>query len=298
MKGFIKEYFNYSQREFKGLVVLIVLIVLVFVWPLVAQYLKSDNVTDFELFKLQITEFETRIEENGKEEISISYFVFDPNTVSRNDLINLGLRNSQAQTLINYRNSGGVFKRPPDLKKIYKIDADLYKRLEPYIRIKKTIKPLAVNSPSSSPNKSKKEHRVVCKEIKPVELNSADSVDLIKLYGIGPVLSRRIINYREQLGGYVNKSQLLEVYGLEIDTYGLIESDVTVDADDIVKIDINKASFKILANHPYISYANTKSIMKYRELMSRFNAIDELLENHLMDSLVYSRAKYYIKIGG
>ena len=46
-----------------------------------------------------------------------------------------------------------------------------------------------------------------------VELNSADSVTLQLLHGIGPAYARRIVNYRDRLGGFVSTTQLLEVYG-------------------------------------------------------------------------------------
>ena len=93
MKGFIKEYFNYSKREFKGLVVLVALILIVFIWPIFAKYFKSDKVTDFELFKSQISQFETQVNKKNVSKVLVSYFVFDPNTVGVADLLKLGLLN-------------------------------------------------------------------------------------------------------------------------------------------------------------------------------------------------------------
>src|SRR3569833_3197280 len=52
-----------------------------------------------------------------------------------------------------------------------------------------------------------------------IELNSADSAKLTELKGIGPSFARRIINYRNRLGGFINKEQLKEVYGMDDDRY-------------------------------------------------------------------------------
>lgn len=46
-------------------------------------------------------------------------------------------------------------------------------------------------------------------------LNTASASDLLPIHGIGPVLSKRIIKYRDAIGGYTNKDQLYKVYGLD-----------------------------------------------------------------------------------
>ena len=127
-----------------------------------------------------------------------------------------------------------------------------------------------------------------------IELNTADSIDLIKLHGIGPVLAKRIINYRNFLGGYCKIEQLLEVYGLKNDTYNTVNKLIRLDTAYIQKMNINTIEFKTLNKHPYITYSNTKSILKYRKLMEGFTSISELLDNHLVDSLTYNKILHYI----
>jgi DNA uptake protein ComE-like DNA-binding protein len=46
-------------------------------------------------------------------------------------------------------------------------------------------------------------------------LNTASASDLLPIHGIGPVLSKRIIKYRDAIGGYTHKHQLYKVYGLD-----------------------------------------------------------------------------------
>ena len=97
-----------------------------------------------------------------------------------------------------------------------------------------------------------------------MELNAADSGALDKLPGIGPAFAKRIIRYRTILGGYYSVNQLNEVYGIKPETFEKIKKFLYVDTSLIRKIDLNIADFKEINAHPYISFEQTKSIMKYR----------------------------------
>lgn len=97
-----------------------------------------------------------------------------------------------------------------------------------------------------------------------IELNTADSIQLQELKGIGPGFARRIVIYREKLGGYYAKEQLMEVYGFTEKLYNLIKNDISVDASKIRKININKMDISRLKRHPYISYYEAKAIYEYR----------------------------------
>jgi DNA uptake protein ComE-like DNA-binding protein len=98
-----------------------------------------------------------------------------------------------------------------------------------------------------------------------IELNSADSISIMKLYGIGPTFSKRIIKYRELLGGYYNKNQLLEVYGMDtVRLTGFVDQ-VYLDTGLIRKINLRTVSFRDLLRHPYIDIDMVKSFVKYRD---------------------------------
>ena len=48
----------------------------------------------------------------------------------------------------------------------------------------------------------------------PVDVNTADVDELDTLYGIGPALAQRIIDYREEHGPFNSLEELLEVKGI------------------------------------------------------------------------------------
>jgi len=120
--------------------------------------------------------------------------------------------------------------------------------------------------------------RYIKRDIGEIELNTADSIQLQELKGIGPGFARRIIIYREKLGGYYAKEQLMEVYGFTDKLYNLIKSDITVDASKIRKMNVNRMDISHLKRHPYISYYEAKAIYDYRMQQpgDRIKSIEEL----------------------
>jgi len=66
----------------------------------------------------------------------------------------------------------------------------------------------------------------------PLELNSATREELMLIPGIGEVLSRRIIDYREEIGGFESLSQLMEVKGIGEATYQKISAYLYLEAPE------------------------------------------------------------------
>lgn len=127
-----------------------------------------------------------------------------------------------------------------------------------------------------------------------VELNSADSLDLVQLYGIGPSYAKRILKYRDLLGGFVSKSQLWEVYGMDSVRYNLIAPHITVDAQNIRRMDINSAALDQLKRHPYIDYYQAKAIVQTRERAGLFAHIDDLKQVGLIDNESFNKIYPYL----
>ena len=134
------------------------------------------------------------------------------------------------------------------------------------------------------------------KEIYTIELNSADTFELQRLRGIGSSFARRIIKYRERLGGFINKSQLLEVWGMDTSRYNAIAEHLSVNPDSIHKIDLNKVTFKELLSHPYFPFEFTKAIMLYRKEHKRFVQPEELKNIKIIPDSAYRKMRNYVKV--
>ncbi|MDR2887723.1 MAG: helix-hairpin-helix domain-containing protein [Bacteroidales bacterium] len=128
----------------------------------------------------------------------------------------------------------------------------------------------------------------------PIEINSCDSADLLPLYGIGPVLSGRIIKYRNLLGGYASKEQLLEVYGLTPETFDIIKDRITADTLLVDKIDVNTAGFRRFGRLPYFERQEINDLLKYRSINGKIHGTGELVENNILSPDKANRVKPYL----
>jgi competence ComEA-like helix-hairpin-helix protein len=114
------------------------------------------------------------------------------------------------------------------------------------------------------------------------DINDSDSATLVKLPGIGPVLSARIIKYRHLLGGFARIEQLREVYGLSEETFDAIKDRITADSTAIIRISINSADYKELSHIHYLERYEVTAILKYRQIKGRFTGISDLTDNKLI----------------
>lgn len=127
----------------------------------------------------------------------------------------------------------------------------------------------------------------------PIDINRADSAQLLPLPGIGPVFAGRIIKYRNLLGGYVSVDQLGEVYGISAETLDMIRGRITIDTSLICKMPLNHATFRELLRHPYLEYENVKAIVNYRDFKDTIRSFRELYENSILpDSLLHRVLPY------
>lgn len=216
-------------------------------------------------------------------------FPFEPNTIGEHQWVKMGFTKRQAQTIGKYLNKGGCFRVKSDLKKVYFITDEVYTILEPYILLPDSIQ-------------DKKYQKFAYQRIKnnfeitKIELNSCDSSDLVKLPGIGKVFARRIYLYKQKLGGFYCKKQLLEVFGMDSSRMALLEPYVEVNPWLIRKIDVNLASFEELASHPYISKNLAISLINYRIKHGTFTRLEDLRKLELIDDTLLEKLAPYLLI--
>ena len=219
-------------------------------------------------------EIETRKGETNRKTL----FAFDPNIASKEDLEKLGFSHRQVSNIINYRNKGGKFSKAEDLKKIYSISEKDYAQYSSFIEIK-------------NPITTSKNNTIIPQNI---ELNSADTSQLKTLPGIGSVIAKRIIKYRDRLGGFYSSEQLKEVYGLKTETYNKIKKYLSIDIRKIKKININFAEYKQIISHPYIDKAITLKIVRYREKNGFYSSLNQLITNNILTKAEYQKLKNYL----
>lgn len=280
IKEILFEFFHFNKQERNGVFVLCLIIVIFLGIRLMLPFTIKNN-TEIEIYNSNeingnstnlidtIPNYSTNKLNTNYEKKSSEYFVFDPNTVTHEDALKLGFSEKLASTLINFRNKGGKFFKANDLKKIYGLSPNLYKELEQYILIpQKEFKKDTFNT-----NKFRSfEKKVFIKEL--VELNTADSLSIVYIKGIGPSFTKRIIKYRTMLGGFHSLNQLKEVYGMTDSLYYLINSQIKIDANTITKIPINSIDFNTLRKHPYFNFQTAQAIINFRFKHGKLNEND------------------------
>ncbi len=127
-----------------------------------------------------------------------------------------------------------------------------------------------------------------------IEINTADSAALTRIHGIGPAFAQRIVEYRKRLGGFLNKEQLKEVYGIDDEKYAGIAGQVAVNAKRISQIKINEVDFMELRRFPYLTYKQSNAIIQYRLQHGHYNAITDMQNIAILDDIILRKIEPYI----
>lgn len=107
-----------------------------------------------------------------------------------------------------------------------------------------------------------------------IDINLVDSVGLIRLPGIGPYYAKRILDYRERLGGFVDVAQIAEVVEL---SDSVVRWFTLSDSLNIRSLDINRLSLNELRQHPYINFYQARDIYEYRYKEGKIVGPEQLL---------------------
>ena len=211
-------------------------------------------------------------------------FDFDPNTADSTQLLRLGLQPWQVRNIYKYRAAGGRYRKPTDLARLYGLTLKQYKRLEPYIKIEKEVMAADVYKKSDDEKPIKKDTALIAypikiKEGERIDINLADTSELKRIPGIGSYYAKRIVSFRQRLGGIANVHQLLEIQGFpesSLKYMSVGESTNTQHLPPITKIRINHLDLNALSRHPYIRYVQAKEIMNFRRLRGPIKKADDL----------------------
>jgi len=216
---------------------------------------------------------------------TLNPFPFDPNTIDSADLARMGLRDAQVRNVVNYRSSGGVFKTKGDFGKLFTISEADYSQIEKFILL-------------PSVDTTNQSQELVLDKPLIVELNKADTIALRQIKGLGPSFARRIVTYRDKLGGFFDKSQLLEVFGMDTTRYVQVAGNLEVDRNQIRKMNLNTTPFKEMVSHPYLEFYIVKAIFEYKEAKGKFDSVPELKQINLIYQQLYQKLENYFVVDG
>ena len=208
----------------------------------------------------------------------------DPNQFSLDDWMNMGLSEKQADIVLKFSVRG--LRSNEDLKKIFVFPEKLFELIKDSL--------IYPEQEEYQLSEFKVEDKPLLKLT--IEINSATKIELEKIPGIGPYYAEKIIEYRIELGGFVSKNQLLEIWKFDKDKLSSIDEYIILNESAITKINVNNISFDDLKDHPYISYKVANSIVKMREVNGLYKNVNEVGKSMLIDDELLDKLTPYFTI--
>lgn len=297
-----------SATRARGIISLIVLLILFQIGVLIFNKC-------FRREKQSIESSQSPSKINGKRNNTLFVlFKFNPNTVSVDSLVMLGLSPKQAAVIEKYRRKGGVFRHKEDFSKIYSVSDKFYEKVKDFIIIpveapntKFKERPRYVPYTTYKADSVKYTEReevyenknsAVRKRFEPVNINTADSAQLVSLYGIGPYFAKKILYYRERLGSFAFKEQLMEIKGFDEEKFNQIRDKIEINEGDILPFSLDTISLSFMKRHPYIGAFAAQGIMLLRKTGNKRGANNHitpeiLLKERILDKDAVKKLMFY-----
>lgn len=306
-KWLLLEYFVFSRKERLAILTLIFLLLLAIVMPYycarpAAQWQADADtawmtaMTILESPKAWHDSMEPSFVKERKSALPARYnslnnlVAFDPNTHSEAGWLSFGLSAKTVGTIMKFRQKGGRFRAPEDLRRIYGLHPDQAEQLIPYVQIPEPASAATNKFPAKSPSSFSPSPSTL------PDINQADSTAWEALPGIGPKLASRIIKFREALGGFYQVSQVAEVFGLPDSVYQRIRPRLTCQPGQQIRLSLNEAGIEELSRHPYIRRSLASQIIAFRNLHGPFSDLQHLLQLHAMNDSILKRMLPYLRL--
>ena len=288
----IKSFFVFNSSQRNGI---LFLLLLVSGFAVISNYIDftTENLLDTnskEVLAVQKELDSIRILLTESNQTKI--YPFNPNFITDFKGYKLGMSSEEIDRLLDYRKQNKWINSKEDFKKVTKVTDSFLDQISSYFKFPDWI---------SNPKPKYSDWRKGFKEKtfdQKIDLNSATQLELKKVNGIGEALSKRIIDYRDKLGGFTNDIQLYEVYGLDYQLIDKVRNDFTVKTSkEIIKMNLNKISASDIATIPGISFELAKRIWEFRILNERIvdfmelKKIEGLTERKLQGIQLYLRLK-------
>jgi competence protein ComEA len=327
MNKVIRTFFFFSKRERIGVAVLLTILFGFILAPRVYSFFQTEEIADFSTFDQAITLLDknnagTKSYKNSNRNNNqntnvpienISLFPFDPNNISKDSMLLLGIPQKTANIIANYRNKGGQFYKPERFKKMYTLSPELYQKLKPYI----TIKANGKSKPQFVKKFDKKESTPKTIKLYLFDPNQATLEELQQL-GLSKKTSTTLIKFRSKGGKFYKKEDLKKVYGLSENQYQQLEtyinipqkqfaenniptsynkpSDRIANSSEVnlkkpIKIDINKATPEDWQSLYGIGPAYAKRITNFRAKLGGFSNIKQVAETYGIPDSTFQKIK-------
>lgn len=289
-----KEYLYFSRKERIALIVLFSITTIFWLLPRMVE----PNVLPPQLEKIVLKTtadslvLTAALPEQIPAGAAPTLFFFNPNTLDEAGWCKLGLSEKVARTISHYREKGGHFYKPDDLRKIYGLQQADANRLVPYVRLSGNASPVVAVAATLP------EHQAVApvyysgKHPVPTDINTASAEDWMRFPGIGEVLGNRIVAFRTKAGGFCSIMQVAQTYGVKDSVFMQMKPFLLVNNTTVPKLNINTATAFQLQTRPHITAEIAQAIIDYRQANGQYPSLPTL--KVITGDVVYQQISHYL----
>jgi DNA uptake protein ComE-like DNA-binding protein len=303
----VKDLFVMHKGERRGFTVLLVACLLAAGWVAYEQWWRPAHPERMAELQLAWLQWEGEQPDSLRQYASrparsIELFPFDPNGLSKDQWVKLGLSPRQAEAIQRYEASGGHFRSKRDVARMRAVDPVLFAQWAPYIQL-----------PDSMPGKERRSYADEAPQARTwmreeherpepsharIDVNTADTALLVQVRGIGPAFARSIVKYRDRLGGFHSLEQLNEVYILrdKPDAVARLKEELLLDTQAVRRFPVNTFTAEQLGPHPYAGWKVAKALVAYRKMHGPFRKLEDIKGCVLVTDSVYRKLAPYLTV--
>lgn len=256
---------HFTKRQRIGALILFLIIVLLQLVLFFTPHSEFLSLQPDEISLNHLNKEFVALKQKTQKKGNLKLFPFNPNFITPHKGYVMGMSVSEIQRLKDYRSDNKWINSIAEFQAVTGVSDSLLALISPYFKFPDWVQ---------AQNKAKLDRQPIEK----LDLNSATNEQLQDVYGIGPKLAERIINYRNRFeGGFASMFELKSIYGLTNEVISNINKTFDIKQPrNIKKINLNIATQEDLVQVPYIDYELAYSIIEMRVLKEGFKTVDEL----------------------
>ena len=294
----IKSHFWYTKSQRNGVFFLLIIIILLQIGYFSLNYFYKSEGSSFLNNETNIL-LQSKIDSLKlvKHKAKSKIYPFNPNFISDYKGYKLGMSIQEIDRLHSFRAQNKYVNSKEEFQKVTKVSNALLDEIAPYFKFPDwVVAKQKKNIITKTKDVVSVKYSSEIKELSTTDINLATANDFTTIIGVGESLSKRIINYRNKLQGFSYSYQLNEVWGIDSDiVVAVLKTFKVKEKPNIIKININTASFKEVLRTPYIDYELCKEIFNYRDEVAELQSISELKKIQGFPLNKYNRIVLYLK---
>ena len=272
----LQTYFEFSKEQRTGILALVgvILVLQLGFYFFEETAIQSSSPEQQKWLSIQ-SEFDALRNDNAK--MGFKVYPFNPNYITDYKGYKLGMSIQEIDRLLAFRKENKYVNSAQEFQAVTKVSDSLLKVISPQFKFPDWVKDNKGRANYVAYKKDFFSKFPKKEKVALIDINKASQEDLLKIYGIGEVISKRILNFRESLGGFGSMEQMKDIWGLSNEVIDNLNTHFKiVGTGNLKKVNINNASLKDLAQFPYFKYALAKEIVIYRSMNGDFKNIEDL----------------------